>query len=196
LKWINVFYVVKRGADPTAVQILLEDVAAISGVGVASTCLLASHWTGNPVFDAAGSCAIGCLLGTTAVFLIRRNLSMLVETSMDPHRESLVVSTLLSDPVVKSVHDVKSTAIGADGARFKAEVQFDGSLVAYKYLRDVNLDSELDIVRAIATPNDLENYLKSHGDRVVEQLAEEVDRLEIRIKKAVPEVKYCDLEIL
>ncbi|ORZ34211.1 hypothetical protein BCR44DRAFT_1436793 [Catenaria anguillulae PL171] len=112
---------IKKGADPTAVQILLEDAAAISGVAVASTCLGLSYYTGNPLFDALGSTLIGGILGTTAIFLIRRNMAMLVETSMPPHREALVVSTLLADPIVKSVHDVKSTAIGLDGARFKAE---------------------------------------------------------------------------
>ncbi|KAI9188921.1 hypothetical protein H9P43_000343 [Blastocladiella emersonii ATCC 22665] len=193
---MSVLEYVKKGADPTAVQILLEDAAAISGVGVASACLGMSYYTGNPMYDAIGSISIGAILGTTAIFLIRRNMSMLVETSMAPHRETLVITTLLSDPVVKSVHDVKSTAIGIDGARFKAEVQFDGQLVASRAIRELDLDRELDAVRAIASKDELDAYLRAHGERVVDQLAEEVDRLEIRIKKTVPEVKHCDLEIL
>ncbi|KAJ3363451.1 hypothetical protein GGF32_004151 [Allomyces javanicus] len=193
---MSVLEYVKKGADPTAVQILLEDVAAISGVGIASVCLTLSHITGNPMYDAMGSIGIGALLGTTAIFLIRRNLSMLVETSMAPHRESMVITTLLSDPIVKSVHDVKSTAIGIDGARFKAEVQFDGGLVAGKCLRDVDMETEWAKVQALGSKDELEVYLRGHGQKVVDQLAEEVDRLEIRIKKTVPEVKHCDLEIL
>ncbi|KAI9223074.1 hypothetical protein BC828DRAFT_376856 [Blastocladiella britannica] len=193
---MSVLEYVKKGADPTAVQILLEDTAAISGIAVASTCLTLAHVTGNPIYDAIGSCAIGGILGTTAVFLIRRNMSMLVETSMQPSREMLVVTTLLADPVVKSVHDVKSTAIGIEAARFKAEVQFDGELVAARALQGVNLDRELEVVRALRTKEELDAYLQNHGSRVVDQLAEEVDRLEIRIKKRVPEVKHCDLEIL
>ncbi|KAJ1506146.1 hypothetical protein HMI55_002480 [Coelomomyces lativittatus] len=193
---MSVVEYVQKGADPTAVQIMLEDAAAISGVTIAGICLSLSWWTGNPVFDSAGSIGIGVLLATTAIFLIRRNLTMLVERSMPKHREALVVSTLLTDPVVKSVHDVKSTAIGIDGARFKAEVQFDGHLVTSKYIRDLDLASQLKELKEFQTVDELEVYLLHHGQQVVDQLAEEVDRLEIKIKKSVPEVKHCDLEIL
>ena len=58
------FHVVLRGRDPTAVAVLLEDSAAVTGVLLAATALGFSHITGNSVYDAIGSIAIG---GTASV---------------------------------------------------------------------------------------------------------------------------------
>lgn len=48
-----------RGRDPTAVAVLLEDSAAVTGVLLAATALGLSHITGNSIYDAIGSIAIG-----------------------------------------------------------------------------------------------------------------------------------------
>ena len=48
-----------RGRDPSAVAVLLEDSAAVTGVLLASTCLGLVHYTGNPIYDAVGSISIG-----------------------------------------------------------------------------------------------------------------------------------------
>lgn len=174
----------------------MEDAAAVTGVALATTSLFLSHFTQNPIYDACGSISIGLLLGATGAFLIRRNMRMISETSIPKNRESMVVNTMLMDPVVKSVHDVKSTIIGLDGARFKAEVQFDGKAVAGKYLRTIDMNLELQKIKKLQNNLELEEYLKSHGQKVVDQVAEEVDRIEIKIKKTVPEVRHCDLEII
>ena len=93
-----VFAVVLRGRDPSAVAVLLEDGAAITGIFVATISLMLAHLTLNPVYDAVGSITIGgvcvCvgggavfvlrkkfvsgLLGAVALFLINRNSSALV----------------------------------------------------------------------------------------------------------------------
>ena len=51
--------VVLRGRDPTAVAVLMEDSAAVSGVFLAASCLGLAYYTGNPVYDAIGSICIG-----------------------------------------------------------------------------------------------------------------------------------------
>lgn len=48
-----------RGRDPSAVAVLLEDSAAVTGVILAATALGLSHITGNSIYDAIGSIAIG-----------------------------------------------------------------------------------------------------------------------------------------
>ena len=53
-----------RGRDPSAVAVLLEDSAAVTGVILAATALGLSHITGNSIYDAIGSIAIG---GTKSV---------------------------------------------------------------------------------------------------------------------------------
>ena len=46
------FSSVLRGRDPTAVTVLLEDSAAVSGVLLAAASLGLAHHTGNTVYDA------------------------------------------------------------------------------------------------------------------------------------------------
>ena len=48
-----------RGRDPSAVAVLLEDSAAVTGILMAGTALWLSHITGNSIYDACGSIAIG-----------------------------------------------------------------------------------------------------------------------------------------
>ena len=52
-------HVVLRGRDPTAVAVLMEDSAAVSGVLIAASCLGLAHYTGNAIYDAIGSISIG-----------------------------------------------------------------------------------------------------------------------------------------
>ena len=44
----------------------------------AGVATLMVHFTGNPIYDAAGSITIGALLGATACFLIQQNRSFLI----------------------------------------------------------------------------------------------------------------------
>ena len=84
---ISFFNYLKKGADPTAVQVFLEDCSAITGIVIASTCLSLSHFFHLPIFDSIGSIAIGCLLSGVATFLIQRNVAGLVETSMSLEKQ-------------------------------------------------------------------------------------------------------------
>jgi len=55
------------------------------------------------------------------------------------------------------------------------------------------------VVRATwqaGTTAELEEYLKMHGDALIEFLGDEVDRLELNIQAEMPEVKYIELEIM
>jgi zinc transporter 9 len=109
----------KRGGDPTAVQVFLEDCASVAGVMIASVSLTLSKSLALPVLDSIGSVAIGVLLGAVASFLVKRNISSLVETSLSQSRQAQIVSILEKDPVVRSVHDVKTTCLGPEWVRFK-----------------------------------------------------------------------------
>ena len=60
------FDVVVRGRDPSAVAVLAEDGAAVAGLLIAASCLGLTSYTGNGVYDAIGSIAIG---GTRSTYL-------------------------------------------------------------------------------------------------------------------------------
>lgn len=95
---LSYFNLVIRGRDPSAVAVLMEDSAAVLGVFLAASCLGLTYVFNNPVYDAIGSICIGsqfhcsvvviqvsrsfvciaALLGTVALFLVRRNGELLV----------------------------------------------------------------------------------------------------------------------
>ena len=58
--------------------VLLEDMAAVTGVVVAGLCMTAAQYTGSPLPDAIGSMFIGGILGVVASFVIYTNTSALV----------------------------------------------------------------------------------------------------------------------
>ncbi|KAJ3349449.1 hypothetical protein HDU91_006387 [Kappamyces sp. JEL0680] len=187
-----------RGADPASVQVFMEDSAAFSGVVIAGCCLLGSKALDLPWLDSMGSICIGGLLSVVAIFLVKRNIQGLLQVRMDLKREQEIVRLLEADPIVKSVHDVKSTSIGCDWSRFKAEILFDGKAVAARYLEQNPYKAKMDIalLREAETNEEIEAWMISHGASIVSILGKEVDRLELEIQRVRPEVKHIDLEIL
>ncbi|KAL2911100.1 hypothetical protein HK105_209445 [Polyrhizophydium stewartii] len=188
----------RRGGDPSSVQVFLEDISSVTGVAVAGICLSLSKFLEMPFIDSLGSITIGILLSSVATFLIQRNISGLVEKSMNAQKEANIIAILEADPVVTSVHDVKSTSIGPEWARFKAEILFDSEVVARKYAATnaAKMQAEIDTLRGLKTDAEIQEWMARHGSRVVASLGAEVDRLELEIKARYPEVKHIDLEIL
>ncbi|KAI8822212.1 cation efflux family-domain-containing protein [Fimicolochytrium jonesii] len=195
---VSVTDYLKRGADPTAVQVFAEDCAAVSGVAIAGTCLGLTKLLNNPMIDSLGSITIGILLSGVAAFLIKRNIAGLVETRMPVGKEREIVEELEADPIVSSVQDVKSTALGTESARFKAEILFNGEEVTQRYIQRnrAHFQSEIALLKTLTTEKEIEEWTKRQGGRIVSTLGNEVDRLELKIITKRPEVKHIDLEIL
>ncbi|MFT5679109.1 MAG: zinc transporter 9 [Myxococcota bacterium] len=180
-----------KGSDPMGVAVLLEDGAAVLGILIALATLGLSLATGNLIFDAIGSILIGVLLGAVAAFLVVKNRTVLLGLSMSTQNTSRVVEILSGDPVVESVHDVKTTVLGTDQTRFKAEIQFDGEAIARRFLITQDLAT---IWERINTEDELRTFLIEYGDHIVEALGDEIDRLEDKVRLAAPEIRHVDLE--
>lgn len=187
---------VARGRDPNAVAVLLEDGAALSGIVIATICLGLSHFTGNPIYDGLGSVAIGGLLGGVAMFLINRNADSLVGRSIHPDRLRRIMTIIENDIMVRSIHDVKATEMGADTVRFKAEINFDGRELTKVHLNRLDKDIVLKEMQQIKTHEQLDQFFLDHGEHIIDVLGTQVDRIEKNIKQNSPEVRHVDLEIL
>jgi len=181
---------VRKGPDPMGVSVMMEDGAALLGLGIASTCLSLSYFTGNVIYDAIGSILIGILLGNIAAFLIFKNSSSLLGRSIPHTTRNKIVSILEKDPVVLSIHDVKAIYLGPNILRFKAEVEFDGKIIATKILSNEIFNQ----IKSAKTDEELRAVLILYGSIVVSALGDEVDRIEEIIKEEVPEARYVDLE--
>ncbi|EPS70596.1 hypothetical protein M569_04164 [Genlisea aurea] len=123
-----------RGHDPTAVAVMTEDGAAVTGLAIAAASLVAVKATGNGIYDPIGSIIVGNLLGMVAIFLIQRNRHSLIGRAIDDHDMDKVLHFLKNDPVVDAVYDCKSEVIGPGFFRFKAEIDFNGFVVVQNSL--------------------------------------------------------------
>jgi len=184
------------GWDPCVNVVLLEDVAAVTGVVVASGCMWLSHYSGSHLPDAIGSLIIASLLGSVATFMIYSNSQALVGRSIPEERIEVLNKQLEGDIMVRQVYDVKGIDMGNGIVRYKAEVDFDGRELARAYLSKQNLNNIVTTMQQVKTKQQAEDFLLLHGEQIVDCLGQEVDRIESNIKTQHPEVRHVDLEVL
>lgn len=186
-----------RGHDPTAVAVMMEDGAAVTGLVIAGMSLVAVSVTGNPIYDPIGSIFVGNLLGMVAIFLIQRNRHALIGRAMDNQDMKRVLDFLSSDPVVDAVHDCKSEVIGPRSYRFKAEIDFNGVVIVQNYLKRIGREAWTNKFREAVNDSDgraLDHVMSYYGEEVVSALGSEVDRLEREIQRLVPGIRHVDIE--
>ncbi|XP_059299519.1 metal tolerance protein C4-like [Lycium ferocissimum] len=186
-----------RGHDPTAVAVMTEDGAAVTGLAIAAASLVAVNATGNPIYDPIGSIIVGNLLGMVAIFLIQRNRHALIGRAIDDKDMDRVLQFLRNDPVVDSIYDCKSEVIGPGFFRFKAEIDFNGVVLVQNYLERAGREEWAKQFREASEQKDDAELLKlmsCYGEEVVTALGSEVDRLEKEIQEIVPGIRHVDIE--
>lgn len=180
-----------KGPDPMGVAVVFEDSAAVFGVVLAGAAMGLAHLTHNPVWDGVGSIAIGLLMGALAIFLIQKNRTFLIGKSVDESVSERLEQVLESDPVVEEIDELKATVTGAASAELRAQIDFDGEELARRTLAEEDLDGTWE---EINDPEELRAYLVLFGERLTQQMAVEIDRLERRIADEVPGMSQVDLE--
>lgn len=89
---------VLRGQDPNVNVVLLEDMAAVVGVGIAATSMGLATYYNSHLPDVIGSLCIGGLLGAVASFIIYTNTVALVGRLGDRHFNFVQRSIYVSFP--------------------------------------------------------------------------------------------------
>ena len=116
--------------DPATLAILLEDGAACLGVVLALGGIVATHVTGNPVFDGLAGVGISALLGGMGIILVRVNHRFLLGRAVDKEIIEDINKILMSRRSIDSIGSVQSQWTGPDTFSYKAEVDFDGTYLA------------------------------------------------------------------
>jgi len=181
----------QQSSDPMAGAVLLEDAAAVLGVGLAAIGITLAHATGRPEFDAISSIVIGLMMGVIAILLVRRNRELLLGERAPDRKIDAVVNVLKEHEEVEAIKDVKAVMIGSEAIRFKAEIDFDGRAIARKHLQGKDVAA---LWAQLEGPEDFEAFLLDYGESMVEALGDTIDRIEDSAKDTVPELTHIDLE--
>ena len=80
-----------------------EDIAALLGLSIAFVAVVLTIITGNPLWDALGSIAVGLLLMVIAGFITREVKAMITGESASPEQQAAIRTTIESHPEVERV---------------------------------------------------------------------------------------------
>jgi cation diffusion facilitator family transporter len=113
---------IRRSKAPELPVVLLEDLAALIGLGFAFTGVTLSWLTSNGRWDGAGSLAIGLLLATAAAILAVEMKSLLIGESASTEVQRLVVAALEDGPEVSRVIHMRTVHISPDSILVAAKI--------------------------------------------------------------------------
>jgi len=114
---------VRSSKSPELPVVLLEDAGALLGLVVALVGVGLAEITGNPRWDAAGSLAIGLLLGIIAAVLAVEMKSLLIGESASPAVEARVRAAILDGPEVTRVIHLRTLHQGPDDVMLAAKLE-------------------------------------------------------------------------
>ena len=129
------FFHVSRNSD--LIIVLGEDIAALAGLALALIAILLALATGNPMFDALGSMAVGILLIFVAVLLTMEIKALITGESAEAGMENEIRAFLTARSEIAEVYNLLTLQMG-DGIMLaiKARMKETGSATAM--ITDIN----------------------------------------------------------
>ncbi|HUC59390.1 MAG TPA: cation diffusion facilitator family transporter [Streptosporangiaceae bacterium] len=113
---------IRHAKAPELPVVLLEDFAALIGLGFALIAVILTTVTGNPRWDGAGSLAIGLLLGCVAVVLATEMKSLLVGESAAPDVQRAILSAIVQGADIERVIHLRTLHVGPESLLVAAKI--------------------------------------------------------------------------
>lgn len=182
-----------KNGDPSTLAVFYEDGLAVVGIFIASTSIILTKITANPVWDATGSIIIGVCLGIIAIILIAKNRTYLLGKTIPDHLEENIIKALEADPGIEKVLDFKSRVLDIGIYRIKCEIEFNGYVLFKEIYNKEDLREQYEEVK-----DDYEEFKKfcvDYADRIPRLVGKKIDEIETKLKKENPGIKYIDIEI-
>ncbi len=114
-----------------------EDLAALLGLALALIAIVATLVSGNPLFDACGSIAIGVLLCVVAAFVARQVASLMIGQSAEPRVRKAIGDFVRAQPDVEHVFNLITLQLGPD-VMVATKAQMRGELSAGELIQAIN----------------------------------------------------------
>jgi cation diffusion facilitator family transporter len=119
----------RASKDPALFTVLLEDVAALAGLAVATIGIGVSHLTGEPTADGLASVLIGLLLGAVAAFMSVEIRSLIIGEAASPIvREGIraaIEAELAPRGPIRAVNEIRTMHLGPADILVAASVDFE-----------------------------------------------------------------------
>jgi cation diffusion facilitator family transporter len=153
---------IRQSKSPELPVVLLEDFGALIGLVLALLGVGLAVLTGNPVFDALGTIAIGVLLGVIAVILIVEMKSLLIgEGATEPVLGRIVAAIEEGDPVQRVIH-IRTQYLGPEELLVAAKIALKPCITVEDVAHEIDLAEQR--VRT-AVPEARMIYLEPDLDR-------------------------------
>jgi cation diffusion facilitator family transporter len=120
---------VRRAKAPELPVVLLEDAAALLGLSFAMIGVVLTWITGDGVFDAIGTLAIGVLLVAVAIILGIETKSLLVGEGASADDVAKIRTAVTGGPEVESIIHMKTLYLGPDELLVGVKVAMPGRTV-------------------------------------------------------------------
>jgi cation diffusion facilitator family transporter len=129
---------IRQSKSPELPVVLLEDFGALIGLVLALLGVGLSVLTGNAVFDALGTIAIGILLGIIAVILIFEMKSLLIgEGAAAPVLNRITAAIEAGEPVKRVIH-IRTQYLGPEELLVAAKIALDACVTAEDVARGID----------------------------------------------------------
>ena len=152
---------VRHAKAPELPVVLLEDVGALIGLVFALFGVGLTVITGNPVFDALGTIAIGVLLGIIAIILIIEMKSLLIGEGASDADLDLICDELAAGKVQRVIH-IKTQYLGPEELLVAAKIALEPQLSLDEVAQAIN-DAEMRVRNKV--PHARLIYLEPDLDR-------------------------------
>jgi cation diffusion facilitator family transporter len=152
---------IRRAKAPELPVVLLEDTAALLGLVFALAGIALAWGTGEPVWDAYGTIAIGLLLGVIAIILIIETKSLLIGEGVSPETLDRITAALVGSGVDRVIH-VRTQYLGPDELLVAAKIAIPRTTVMDR-VADAIDDAERRVRQAVPEARII--YLEPDLDR-------------------------------
>jgi cation diffusion facilitator family transporter len=132
---------IRQSKVPELPVVLLEDLGALVGLILALLGVGLAVLTGDPIFDAFGTIAIGILLGVIAIILIIEMKSLLIGEGATPPVLAKITSALEQEPVQRVIH-IRTQYIGPEELLVAAKIALSPALSVPEVAQAINAAEE------------------------------------------------------
>lgn len=104
----------KESKDASILTVIVEDTAALAGIGVAALGIFLTSVTGDIAYDAISSVIIGIILMMFAFFLAKENKDLLIGESITKREYKEVIKSVITISEVKRIVTMRTMHLGPE----------------------------------------------------------------------------------